>query len=204
MKFVEYAGSFSKGPDWTVIRDIRVKNGMVHDLRILPIPGIEDESIDGVYSEHFIEHLTKEEGINIFKESLRILKPGGTIRTLWPSMDFIEFLQSDEDLTEHPFVDWYYKCIIRNESPFNKKYYSEIQTDLTRIQDLVALRMLHQEGEHKHLWYKDEMIETLKELGYKDVKEQEYQVSSLQEFNNIDNKRIPVRKYESCVIEARK
>jgi predicted SAM-dependent methyltransferase len=41
----------------------------------------EDNSIDFIFSEHFIEHLTAEEGLFYFQECYRMLKPGGVVRT---------------------------------------------------------------------------------------------------------------------------
>ena len=39
---------------------------MVYDMTKLPMRGVSDNTYDGVYSEHFIEHLTKKE----FKKNL--------------------------------------------------------------------------------------------------------------------------------------
>lgn len=204
MKFLELAGSYSKGPEWTVIRDIPVRNGVVYDLTKLPIPFIEDESLDGVYSEHFIEHMTKEQGIQIFKEMYRIMKPGSVIRTVWPSKDFIDYLNSETDLSNDKFVNLYINCIIIPENVFKHEYYNNINgIDDMNKQQKVALRLLHQEGEHKHLWYKQEMIDVLKEIGFKNVKEEKYQESRLSNFNNIENKQ-EMRPLHSTIIEAEK
>ena len=69
MRLLEIAGNFKRSEEWDVIRDRKVRGGIVHDMTNLPIPGIEDNTYDGVYSEHFIEHMTKEHGINFFKET---------------------------------------------------------------------------------------------------------------------------------------
>ncbi len=47
----------------------------------LPFP---DGSVDVVCSSHFLEHLDNEEGIDLFKEILRVLKPGGTTEHILP------------------------------------------------------------------------------------------------------------------------
>jgi predicted SAM-dependent methyltransferase len=49
-----------------------------------PLP---DASFDLVYSEHMIEHLTWAEGQHCLRESLRVLRPGGTIRVATPSLE---------------------------------------------------------------------------------------------------------------------
>lgn len=50
-----------------------------------PYP-FEDESFDWIYSEHFIEHLTLEEGISWLAEVRRLLKPGGRARLSTPDL----------------------------------------------------------------------------------------------------------------------
>jgi len=52
--------------------------------RVIPFP---DNSIDFIYNEHFIEHLSYDYGFCFLKESYRILKPGGVIRTAFPDLD---------------------------------------------------------------------------------------------------------------------
>lgn len=55
------------------------------DLRnYLPFPS---ESIDFIFNEHFLEHLTVEQGKDAIREFLRVLKPGGVIRIAMPDLD---------------------------------------------------------------------------------------------------------------------
>lgn len=55
----------------------------VVDLTKFPYP-FADNSIDGVYSSHFLEHLDGEQRIKFFDEMQRIMKPGAKIRTIVP------------------------------------------------------------------------------------------------------------------------
>ena len=207
MRLLEIAGNFKRGPEWDCIRDIRVRGGIVYDLRVLPIPFIEDNTYDGTASDHFIEHLTKEEGIAFFKEMQRVLKPGGTIRMVWPSMNIVDEFNSNKDLSQHPFVKMYNEFIIDREHPFKNPYYNSImpydQIMLLSKQKKAALRLMHQEGEHKHLWYVKELIDTLKELGFNNVQECQYGNSTFTPFNGID-RRDEMRKAHSSIIEATK
>lgn len=206
MKFLEIAGSYNRGPDWDIIRDIPIiGKGIIHDMRKLPIPSIADNTYDGVYSEHFIEHLTKDEGIAFFKEMYRIMQPGAVIRTIWPSMDFVDKLNNDINMEDHPYVKMYHQYIIMSERPFTKPYYASIVTaeqliSMPRRQQ-VALRLMHQEGEHKCIWYKQDLIAALQNAGFKNVSEEHYFKSRFDRFNNIDNKQ-SMRPHESCVVEA--
>ncbi|HVY53044.1 MAG TPA: methyltransferase domain-containing protein, partial [Gammaproteobacteria bacterium] len=42
-----------------------------------------------IYSEHFIEHLKKDDGYKMLSECFRVLKPGGAMRIGWPSFNKI-------------------------------------------------------------------------------------------------------------------
>lgn len=205
MKFIEVGGNFKRNESWDVYNSVRVRGGIVHNMTILPIPNINDDTYDGVYSEHFLEHLAKDDGVAFLKEMYRIMKPGATIRTIWPSMDFVDMLNSSNDHSSHPFVEMYNRYIIDRENPFNNQYYRSIVT-VDQIasmskQKKAALRLLHQEGEHKHLWYKQELMDCLADLGFKQCVECEYRKSGLAEFNNIDRDD-PMRSLHSMVVEA--
>src|SRR5690349_5178775 len=55
------------------------------DLRYpLPFP---ENSVDFIFNEHFMEHLTVEEGIHANKDFLRVLKKGGILRIATPDLE---------------------------------------------------------------------------------------------------------------------
>lgn len=69
--------------------------------------GIPSESFDFVYSEHMIEHISFQEGLNMLEECNRILKPGGTIRIVTPSIGFLtRVISSDRGLLEDRYKIW--------------------------------------------------------------------------------------------------
>lgn len=47
----------------------------------------ENNSVDGIYSEHFIEHITQAEGIALLRECRRILRAHGVLRIATPDLD---------------------------------------------------------------------------------------------------------------------
>lgn len=69
---------------WDNIDILEGKNIIHHDLRE-PLP-YKDESVDGIFHEHFIEHLTKVEAERFLKDCYRVLKPGAAMRLGWPDM----------------------------------------------------------------------------------------------------------------------
>lgn len=46
-----------------------------------------DESVDFIFSEHFIEHITKDQAKALLRECFRVLKPDGVLRVVTPDLD---------------------------------------------------------------------------------------------------------------------
>lgn len=69
-----------------------------------PFP-LPDASFDFVYSEHMIEHLSYTEGQHCLRESLRVLRPGGTVRVATPSLERLAALYDDGDVARR-YVHW--------------------------------------------------------------------------------------------------
>lgn len=63
-----------------------------HDLTKFPYP-FEDESIDGAFSSHFIEHLDGPTRIKFFNEMYRILKPNARMRHIHPHYRSVRAIQ---------------------------------------------------------------------------------------------------------------
>jgi predicted SAM-dependent methyltransferase len=67
-----------------------------------PLP---DASFDLIHSEHMLEHLTYSEGQRCLRECLRVLRPGGTIRTATPSLERLAQLYAGGDVQDR-YVRW--------------------------------------------------------------------------------------------------
>lgn len=196
MKFLEVGTSKIRGKNWQFIDMKPHPQGITHDMR-KPLDFINDNTYDGIYTEHFIEHVEKNEGINVFKEFLRILKPNGKLRVVWPKMEIVDYFRSEKDLSKDKLVKLYsHQALVESK-------WAPPGCEHMRIQDQCAEAMLFQNGEHKYLWYVNEMIDTLKELGYNNVFEEKYRYSSYKPFNNIDI-RCRSRFLHSGVVEATK
>lgn len=57
----------------------------------------DDSTVEGIYSEHFIEHLSQKDIINFLRECRRVLKPGGRIRIATPDLDDLvrQYVEND-------------------------------------------------------------------------------------------------------------
>lgn len=197
-QFLEIAADRARGLNWTVV-NLQDRPGVDKlDLTNLPTP-YSDNQFDGIYSEHFIEHMYKYQGINFFREALRILKPGGTIRTVWPPYEFVEKLVSGEELSddEKEFVEHYHAFYVvkHNFAPKGNSH--------RKKREQCALGLLYQNGEHLYVWSIKEMIETLESIGFTNVREKKYLDSSVPDFKGIDTPG-KIRALHSAVIEAKK
>jgi ubiquinone/menaquinone biosynthesis C-methylase UbiE len=196
-KYLEVAAARRRGKEWLGVRDVAMDGCQKYDMTNLPMKGVPDQFFDGIYSEHFVEHLFKYQTINFLKEGMRILKYGGIIRTVWPPYDFVEKLISNEKLEEHEkeFVLHYYQNYVvrHNFAPKGFEHKSK--------REQCALGLLHQNGEHRYLWTKKEFIEACKDAGYVNVKEMPYNKSTLPAFNNIETP-CRIREAHSAIVEA--
>lgn len=202
MRYLEIAAERKRGPEWTALRDVEKydKSGVeVYDMTNLPIKGYEDNTFDGIYSEHFIEHIFKYQGLNYLKECLRLLKPGGIVRTVWPPYDFVEKLISEEKLSlaEDFFVKQYHSRYVTRHK------FAPAGNEHRGKREQCALGLLYQNGEHRYLWGIQEIIKVHEDLGFVDVKQMPYGKSDLTVFNQIDT-RCRIRAAHSAIIEARK
>ncbi len=73
--FLEVGAGDKKGINGWVTIDMTRNCDIYRDLtKGIPFP---DESISGIYSSHFLEHLSYNEGQKFLDECLRVLMPGG-------------------------------------------------------------------------------------------------------------------------------
>ena len=196
-KYLEVAAAKRRGKEWLGVRDVAMDGCQKYDMTNLPMKGVPNQSLEGIYSEHFVEHLFKYQAINFLKEGMRILKSGGVIRTVWPPYDFVQKLISNEPLSEKEqlFVNHYFSFYVQrhNFAPKDSEHKSK--------REQCALGLLYQDGEHRYLWAKKEFMEACKDAGYVDVKEMPYNKSVLPAFNNIETP-CRIREAHSAIVEA--
>lgn len=70
-----------------------------------PLPYV-DASVDLIFNEHFLEHITREEGSAFLKECRRVLKPGGVFRVSTPDLRWLVAQYVGGKLDEWNDVGW--------------------------------------------------------------------------------------------------
>jgi SAM-dependent methyltransferase len=147
-----------------------------------PFP-LPDASFDFVYSEHMLEHLTYDEGQRCLRESLRVLRPGGTIRIATPSLERIAGLYDAGDL-EARYVRW----AVETLDP-------EVDAPLPGV---VVNNFFHSWG-HRFVYDPQTLRHALRQAGFVDIEERpvgglEHHLAEAPEFNE----------YETVVLEGRR
>jgi len=108
-----------------------------------------DNTVSGIYNEHFIEHLNHAEGISFLRECRRVLKPNGILRIATPDLDNIINLYTNDDWnTKSEMVKYGYDWIQNRCEYINlslrewghKWMYDE--TELIRTGEMVGLNSL--------------------------------------------------------------
>lgn len=74
------------------------------DLRN-PLP-YTDNSIQYIFNEHFIEHISRSEGLSFLSECRRILKPHGVLRISTPDLNWLVKQYLEKNLNEWTDVQW--------------------------------------------------------------------------------------------------
>lgn len=92
----------------------------------------KDGEVDIVFSSHLLEHLTREEGIRLFQECYRVMKPGGIIRLSIPDTRRITQKYLDGEISDYRYVntgvercmddaDAYYNLLLANHKTIYDK-----------------------------------------------------------------------------------
>lgn len=160
-----------------------------------------DNSINNLYSSHFIEHLSYTEAKNFLKESYRVLRPGSTTRIVCPDISiWIKKLYSEND---DLFFREYKKML---DIDYWENYvYDELDNIQTKYQ--IFNSMLFNWG-HKWMWEFESLKLELEKVGFENIKKCNFLEGNLGELNHIENilspDKIEVRNMESIYIEATK
>ena len=147
-----------------------------------PFP-LPDATFDLVYSEHLLEHLTYAEGQRCLRECLRVLRPGGTIRTATPSLERLAQLYAGGELQQR-YVRWAVGAL-------------EPEVDVP-LPGVVVNNFFRSWG-HRFIYDAQTLRHALVEAGFVDVEERplgelEGHLAETPEFNE----------YETFVLEARR
>jgi len=136
------------------------------DLRYpLPFP---DNSVDFIFNEHFVEHLTVEEARAILADLKRVLKAGGVLRIAMPDLAMVVDQYMNVDLADDPVIK-------RFKMDF-------IQTKAERI------NMSFRWWGHKWLYDWEELDRRLRESGFVNTRQGQHGKSRYKELCKLETR----------------
>lgn len=158
---------------------INIDNNEYNDIKKLdleldlvnPLP-FPDNSVDFIFNEHFLEHLTVDEGKRAVSEFMRVLKPQGVLRIAMPSLktSIAHYTKSREQ--------W----LADTKELFEKFHLTYIKTQAEHLN--IAFR----EWGHKWLYDEEELVRRIEELGFKNYVFCELHKSVHAPLNNLETR----------------
>lgn len=134
-----------------------------HDLR-RGLPAYKENSIEFIFSQHFIEHIKKPEALTLFTDCYKKLKPGGVMRIVVPDLD---------------------ECIRRyleNDLNFGGAHSYAPKSKCDMLNDA-----FHEWG-HQYMYNRDELIKVLSESGFRDFSFPDWKQSTHKELSDMDTR----------------
>lgn len=154
---------------------------------------IADGVFDYLYCEHMIEHISFEDGLNMLKECGRVLKPGGVLRIVTPSLGFLfRIMSSDRNQLEQNYLDWSVRTFVPN---------APIVTNSFFLNNFVRA------WGHVFIYDHSTLVYSLKSVGFRDIVECRIGSSAHTLLCNLENEsRMPpgFLDLESMIFEATK
>jgi predicted SAM-dependent methyltransferase len=157
--WIELAGGSRKGSNGWLIMDMVPGGDLFWDLRRrLPFP---DDSVEKIYSSHFLEHLTFTQGQDFLKECLRVLAPGGSISTCVPSAKpYLEAYCSGKPLDRETWIK--YEPAWNNTTAIDQVNYIAYMDQVNHI--------VLKHAAHQYMFDEDNLVKVLEVAGFKNAR----------------------------------
>jgi predicted SAM-dependent methyltransferase len=128
----------ARDPHWLNVDGVFDRNVefLVDFTRPLPFP---DDSFDGVFTEHVLEHFTLEEGERLVRELHRVLRPGGCLRVVVPDAELImrRYFDAPDALVARRAADRDETAMETVNSYFRQRYEHQFLYDWTTLKKLL-------------------------------------------------------------------
>ncbi len=154
---VELAAGKRPGGDGWVRLDMVWQCDVYWDLRRgLPFP---DNSVKRIYSSHFFEHLSFNQGQTMLRECLRVLVAGGSISVCVPSArHYLEAYCLGKQLDDEVFIQW--KPAWNHTTKIDWANYTA-----------------YMDGDHQYMFDEENLLAVLTRAGFKNARRREFDPS---------------------------
>ncbi len=148
-----------------------------------------DHSLDYIFSEHQLEHISYDQGMNMLRECHRVLKPGGMIRIAVPSLDSLLALFGSE---------W---------TPLQRQYAEAVMEtcypEAGRANACFVMNAAFVHWGHLFMYDQQTIQQSLERAGFCSVVRCEPGQSSHEHLRNLEFRTGDRDRYETLVVEAR-
>jgi predicted SAM-dependent methyltransferase len=182
MKKVHLGCGLTPFDGWDNLDILDLPGIIKHDLR-QPLPYLEN-SIDYIFSEHFLEHLDEVDGYGLLSDCFAKLKNDGILRISLPCLDEILYVYGNYDLeysSFHPYI----RKFSSKEQFINWAFFGESST-LQKNKFLNGL--VSTNDGHKYLYSKKEIENKLKNIGFKQINFYNKKESQTEQLRNLESR----------------
>jgi predicted SAM-dependent methyltransferase len=176
----------------TDISDFKRKNEVVFLDARKPFP-LPDNSVDVVFSEHMIEHMTYEEGQQCLRECNRVLRPGGRIRIATPSVErLLPLYKTNLGELERRYIHWSIDSFVPEADEYLPGF---------------VLNNMFRNFEHQFLYDSHTLRHALESAGFVDIEERPVGQSGDARLKGLERHMRSVaefNEFETMVLEARR
>lgn len=167
---------------------ISVQDNDVHFLRHDMRDGMPEglSKLEGIYSCHFLEHLTKDDGRNFLEESFKRLAPGGYFRVVVP--DFELWIKAYANNNKR-FLNWYERNYLKG--------WDSVTTKCTTLNGLIY------NWGHSCMYDLETLTDKLSLIGFTEIIKSRWGASALPSIKMLE-KSLNYHQYESLIVECKK
>lgn len=105
-----------------------------------PVANPADNSVDEIYASHVLEHFPHHQTLNVLKEWVRALKPGGTLKVAVPNFDYIVHAYANGEPTPHPVESYLMGGHTDDDDRHGAIFNEQKLRDLMRLAGLSGIR----------------------------------------------------------------
>jgi predicted SAM-dependent methyltransferase len=151
----------------------------------------EDESIDYIFSEHMIEHISYLEGCDMMKECYRVIKPGGKIRISTPDLKFlIELYNENKTGLQKNYI-----TISHNKFDYRHRKFKECEqcdmkqtfTSVPKATDTFVINNFFRDWGHLFIYDEKTLKHLFESVGFSDITSHKIMESDDMVFCGLEN-----------------
>jgi predicted SAM-dependent methyltransferase len=121
--------------------------------------GFADESVDVIFTEHVLEHISFVDCISFMRQSRRILKPGGVLRVFSPMIERILTVSLDDEKSRQ-YIHNQLVGVHQKENEILKK---QLGLDgVHQFRKTFMLNDIFSEHGHNFIWSAELMVKILR------------------------------------------